>query len=97
MKLFQPLLALVASASAVSFFEVEWPDFVIRSPDYLQILLDLVTKLTKSGHSFFEVVAEEWEAWKYLHGKRYTDASEEKFRMKIFMNNKAKIAKHNAG
>lgn len=63
MKLFLPLLALVASASAVSFFEV---------------------------------VAEEWEAWKYLHGKRYTDASEEKFRMKIFMNNKAKIAKHNA-
>jgi len=45
--------------------------------------------------SFFEVVVEEWEVWKLVHGKTYNDTSEEKFRMKIFMENKAKIAKHN--
>lgn len=45
--------------------------------------------------SFFEVVAEEWDAWKAIHGKNYSHATEDKFRMKIFMENKAKIARHN--
>merc|ERR1711879_532700 len=46
--------------------------------------------------SFFEVVAEEWETWKVHHGKNYSDNMEEKFRLKIFMENKAKIARHNS-
>jgi len=48
-----------------------------------------------SAVSFFEVVVEEWESWKVVHGKSYKSAEEEKFRMKIFMENKSKIAKHN--
>jgi len=46
--------------------------------------------------SFFEVVAEEWNAWKIVHSKNYTNVMEEKFRMKIYMENMAKIARHNA-
>ena len=45
--------------------------------------------------NFFEVVVEEWELWKSVHQKAYANADEEKFRMKIFMENKQKIAKHN--
>ena len=45
--------------------------------------------------SFFEVVLEEWEAWKVIHRKSYNNTEEEKFRMKIFMENKQRIAKHN--
>jgi len=45
--------------------------------------------------SFYEVVADEWETWKLFHGKNYSSAVEDKFRLKIFMENKAKIAKHN--
>ena len=59
----------------------------------------------------FELVVEEWETWKMQHEKifsrNYRDASknsglfggnyvqEEKFRMKIWMENKAKAEKHN--
>jgi len=45
--------------------------------------------------SFFEVVVEEWEGWKTVHQKNYDTPEEEKFRMKIFMENKQRIAKHN--
>merc|ERR1711963_167986 len=45
--------------------------------------------------SFFEVVVEEWEGWKLVHQKQYDSIEEEKFRMKIFMENKQRIAKHN--
>merc|ERR1711872_722763 len=55
----------------------------------------------------FELVVEEWETWKLKHGKVYERnygdnmkggehyGQEEKFRMKIWMENKAKIEKHN--
>jgi len=45
--------------------------------------------------SFFELVVEEWETWKIIHDKTYESPTEEKFRLKIFMENKAKIEKHN--
>ncbi|XP_077294452.1 cathepsin L [Arctopsyche grandis] len=45
--------------------------------------------------SFFEVVKEEWHTFKLTHAKKYESETEEKFRMKIFMENKHKIAKHN--
>jgi len=45
--------------------------------------------------SFFELVHEEWKSFKGSHNKLYGDDTEEKFRMKIFMENKHKIAKHN--
>ena len=38
----------------------------------------------------------EWETWKVHHAKNYSDNMEEKFRLKIFMENKAKIARHNS-
>ena len=55
----------------------------------------------------FELVVEEWETWKLKHGKTYAKnygdnlgkgedyGQEEKFRMKIRMENKAKVEKHN--
>jgi len=50
---------------------------------------------TSYAVSFFEVVVEEWEAWKTIHRKGYNSTEEEKFRMKIYMENKQRIAKHN--
>lgn len=48
-----------------------------------------------SAVSFFDVVVQEWEEWKMLHDRSYNSTTEEKFRLKIFMENKAKIARHN--
>merc|ERR1712223_10539 len=45
--------------------------------------------------TFKEVVLEEWETWKVQHGKEYGSEQENNFRMKVFMDNKAKIATHN--
>nr|ASL04981.1 cathepsin l [Nilaparvata lugens] len=46
--------------------------------------------------SFFDLVTEEWKTFKLEHKKSYGNDLEEKFRMKIFMDNRNKIAKHNA-
>lgn len=46
--------------------------------------------------SSFDVVNEEWKTWKVMHNKKYQNQLEEKFRFKIYMENKAKIARHNA-
>jgi len=62
----------------------------------LVLLALLALCATCNSISFFEVVAEEWETWKVNHGKNYSDTMEEKFRLKIYMENKAKIARHNA-
>jgi len=76
------------------------------------LLLCLVGLKTANAVAPFELVVEEWETWKLMHGKSYGrnllgDAikdshmpgggygQEEKFRMKIWMENKAKIEKHN--
>ncbi|XP_028133575.1 cathepsin L [Diabrotica virgifera virgifera] len=45
--------------------------------------------------SFVDLVQEEWTAFKMTHRKSYESPTEEKFRMKIFMENKHKVAKHN--
>jgi len=45
--------------------------------------------------SYKDIVFEEWEAFKSTHAKRYVDKNEENFRLKVFMENKHKIAKHN--
>ena len=49
-----------------------------------------------SAVSFYEVVSDEWMTWKLFHAKNYSSPVEDKFRLKIFMENKAKVAKHNA-
>lgn len=45
--------------------------------------------------SFYDLVQEQWGAFKAQHGKQYSSETEERFRMKIFMENSHKIAKHN--
>jgi len=50
---------------------------------------------TISAISFFELVVEEWETFKMTHGKAYDTKTEDNFRLKIFMENKAKIERHN--
>jgi len=49
---------------------------------------------TKNG-AYQEVIDEEWESWKLEHNKVYKNEHEEKFRLKIFMENKHQIAQHN--
>lgn len=44
--------------------------------------------------SFYNVVMQEWEAFKLAHGKEY-ETVEETFRLKVFAENKNKIAQHN--
>ncbi|XP_072932402.1 cathepsin L-like peptidase [Epargyreus clarus] len=48
-----------------------------------------------SAVSFFELVREEWNAFKMEHQKQYSGETEDRFRMKIYAENKHKIAKHN--
>jgi cathepsin L len=42
-----------------------------------------------------DVIKEEWKSFKLEHRKHYQDETEERFRLKIFYENKHKIAKHN--
>jgi cathepsin L len=62
----------------------------------MRSLLLLCLASAATAVSFFEVVVEEWGSWKIMHGKQYDDHTEEKFRMKIFMENKQRVAKHNS-
>ena len=45
--------------------------------------------------TFMAVVLEEWETFKLTHLKKYESHIEERFRLKIYMENKAKVEKHN--
>ena len=45
--------------------------------------------------TFMGVVLEEWETFKLTHLKKYESNTEERFRLKIYMENKAKVEKHN--
>lgn len=64
----------------------------------MKVLVTFCVVVIAAAHaiSFFDLVAEEWEAFKLEHGKTYKSDVEDKFRMKIFMENRHKIAKHNA-
>jgi cathepsin L len=57
------------------------------------LLLSLISVVYSTSH--VEVVREDWESWKLSNNKSYSSIVEEKFRMKIFMENKARIARHN--
>ncbi|KAJ6627051.1 Cathepsin L, partial [Pseudolycoriella hygida] len=48
-----------------------------------------------SGALIQNVLKEEWISFKLEHSKKYDDPMEERFRQKIFLENKRKIAKHN--
>ena len=59
------------------------------------LFLFVAVVATAQAVSFFELVKEEWTTFKAEHNKNYNSDIEEKFRMKIYMDNKHKIAKHN--
>ncbi|KOB68904.1 Cathepsin L-like protease [Operophtera brumata] len=48
-----------------------------------------------SAASFMDVLKEEWNTFKMEHKKKYESDIEDRFRMKIYAENKHKIAKHN--
>jgi len=54
-----------------------------------------VVSINCAALSYKDVIFEEWEAFKLRHEKQYSDKSEENFRLKVFMENKYFIAKHN--
>ncbi|CAB0032288.1 unnamed protein product [Trichogramma brassicae] len=60
------------------------------------VLLLVALAAVAQAVSFVDLVQEEWRVFKAEHRKGYGSDIEEKFRMKIFMENKHKIAKHNA-
>ena len=60
-----------------------------------QLLLLAALVAATSALNFMDVVVEEWNTFKVAHGKSYKTPAEEKFRMKIFMDNKGKVARHN--
>jgi len=73
------------------------------------LMLCLVTGGAVQAISHLDLLVEEWETWKLIHGKTYGDqhkegtnnvasprmGQEEMFRMKIWIQNKIKIEKHN--
>ncbi|XP_003402217.1 cathepsin L [Bombus terrestris] len=61
----------------------------------LFLFLIVAVLATAQAISFFELVNQEWTTFKMEHNKVYKNDVEERFRMKIFMDNKHKIAKHN--
>nr|QOV03092.1 cathepsin L3 [Mahanarva fimbriolata] len=58
-------------------------------------VLALVFIVGAQAVSFFDLVQEQWGTFKLQHKKQYKSDTEEKFRMKIFMENSHKVAKHN--
>lgn len=59
-------------------------------------LVNLCQSKAADSVTFFDVVNEEWTTWKLSHHKQYENQWEDKFRFKIYLENKAKIARHNA-
>ena len=60
-----------------------------------QLLVLAALVAATSALNFMDVVVEEWNTFKVAHGKSYKTPAEEKFRMKVFMDNKGKVARHN--
>lgn len=62
---------------------------------FAALVLCLVVFVNGVALSYKDVIFEEWEEFKTRFAKSYTDKSEENFRLKVFMENKHRIAKHN--
>ena len=58
-------------------------------------LLAVVTLAAASAITYKDVFNQEWEEFKSTHKKTYADENEEKFRMKIYLENRHKISRHN--
>lgn len=62
----------------------------------MKILVLLVAFVAAANAvSLYELVKEEWNAFKLQHRKKYDSETEERIRLKIYVQNKHKIAKHN--
>ena len=63
----------------------------------MRVSASLLLIFVSTSHclSFLEVVLTEWESWKVSNMKRYNSDTEDNFRLKIYMENKAKIDRHN--
>lgn len=62
----------------------------------MKILILLVAFVAAANAvSLYELVKEEWNAFKLQHRKNYDSETEERIRLKIYVQNKHKIAKHN--
>jgi len=59
------------------------------------VLLVAIVASVVEGISLAELARDEWEAFKSHHGKRYDNEVEERFRMKIYLENRHRIARHN--
>ncbi|KAB0802752.1 hypothetical protein PPYR_04938 [Photinus pyralis] len=60
---------------------------------YLIVLAAIVVRI--QADSFLDQGQEEWKSFKETHNKEYENETEEKFRMKIYMENVRKIEIHN--
>lgn len=58
-------------------------------------ILAFFTIATAATFSYKDVFQQEWEEFKAKHNKNYTDENEEKFRMKVYLENRHKISRHN--
>lgn len=62
----------------------------------MKCLIFLVFAIAVSSGTFIEdVIKEEWRSFKLEHSKKYINPVEERFRQKVFLENRRKIAKHN--
>ena len=63
----------------------------------MRVFASLLLIFVSTSHclSFLEVVLTEGESWKVSNMKRYNSDTEDNFRLKIYMENKAKIDRHN--
>ncbi|XP_046977839.1 cathepsin L-like isoform X5 [Vanessa cardui] len=59
----------------------------------LAVLMVMVAVV--SADSFVDLLREEWSAFKLKHQKSYENETEEKFRLKIYAENKLKVEEHN--
>jgi len=60
----------------------------------LSVILALAVSLS-GAMSVDQALHQEWELFKTTHGKSYSE-SENEFRMKVFLENREKVAEHNA-
>jgi cathepsin L len=60
---------------------------------FVVVLLSVI--LSASAISLFNLAQDEWDEFKSYHGKKYTNEVEDRFRMKIYLENRHRIAKHN--
>jgi cathepsin L len=62
----------------------------------MKTLVVLVVALVglAAGVSLYDLAKDEWDEFKSHHGKSYENEVEERFRMKIYLENRQRIARH---